>query len=64
MRLGNQTGSKSGGAGTTRRIKAVGDRNVPVPPEYRKVYESYTRSLSKTTEPAAKKPDSSKAMKK
>jgi hypothetical protein len=55
LRLGNQTGSRSGGAGTTRRIRSIDNRNVPVPPEYRKLYESYTRSLSKTSEPAAKK---------
>jgi hypothetical protein len=53
--LGNETGSKSGGSGTTRRIRAIGDGNVPVPPEYRKLYESYTRTLSKNPDPSAKK---------
>jgi hypothetical protein len=55
MHLGNDTGSKSGGAGTNRRIRAIDNRNVPVPPEYRKLYESYTRSLSKNPDPSAKK---------
>jgi hypothetical protein len=55
LRLGNETGSRSGGAGTTRRVRAVGDRNVPVPPEYRKIFESYTRSLSKNPDSPAKK---------
>ncbi|MGE5195327.1 MAG: hypothetical protein ACM3U2_22770 [Deltaproteobacteria bacterium] len=55
LRLGNETGSRSGGAGTTRRIHALDTRNVPVPPEYRRLYESYTRSLSKNPDPAAKK---------
>jgi len=55
LRLGNETGRREGGEGRTRAIRQMNTRNVPVPPEYRKLYESYTRSLSKQGDPAGDK---------
>ncbi len=52
LRLGNDTGRREEGEGKSRTIRQVGRRDVPVPPEYRKWVESYTRSLSKQSEPA------------
>ena len=55
LRLGNDTGRREEGEGKSRTIRQTGTRNIPVPPEYRKLYESYTRSLSKQSEPAKEK---------
>lgn len=63
LRLGNETGRRKSGEGKSRAIQNMNTRNVPVPPEYRKLYESYTRSLSKQADPATDKSGAAKAKK-
>ena len=64
MKLGNETIRRKGGAGAPRAIQQIGDRKVPVPPEYQKLVESYTRSLSKQADKPADKAATDKAKKK
>ncbi|HEY2249419.1 MAG TPA: hypothetical protein VGH74_00115, partial [Planctomycetaceae bacterium] len=66
MNLGNETQRRTGSVGQERAIEQIGAKNAPVPREYQKVWESYTRSLSKQTEKAdgkAKGPEKAKAAK-
>ncbi len=63
LRLGNASGRRAGGSGTTRQVPQYQGKNIPVPPEYRKQYESYTRSLSKQSEAAADKAGAAKTKK-
>lgn len=64
MRLGTETQRRDGSKGQARDIRQFGTRNVPVPPEYRKLYESYTRSLSKSAAKSAEKKAEDKGAKK
>jgi hypothetical protein len=50
MDLGSKTERRSGSVGKERAIEQVGAKNAPVPREYQKVWESYTRSLAKQAE--------------
>jgi hypothetical protein len=47
MNLGSETQRRAGGIGKERAIEQIGAKNAPVPREYEKVWQSYTRSLSK-----------------
>jgi hypothetical protein len=47
MDLGSETQRRSGSVGQERTIEQVGAKTAPVPREYQRVWESYTRSLSK-----------------
>ena len=47
MNLGNETQRRAGSVGKERAIEQIGAKNAPVPREYEKVWQSYTRSLSK-----------------
>jgi hypothetical protein len=64
MKLGNETSRRKGGVGAARTIQQIGKRDVPVPPEYQKLVESYTRSLSKQAEKPADKAAADKDKKK
>jgi hypothetical protein len=55
MKLGNETTSRKGGAAGSRTIQQIGGKNAPVPPEYQKLVESYTRSLSKQADKSGDK---------
>src|SRR5260370_10090431 len=62
-KLGNETNRRKGGAGAPRAIQQIGDRKAPIPPEYQKLVESYTRSLSKQADKPADKAATDKAKK-
>jgi hypothetical protein len=63
LNLGNDTGSRTGSAGTSRQTRQNAVRSIPVPPEYRKLYESYTRSTSKNADSSTEKANPGKAKK-
>lgn len=50
LEVGSETQRRSGSVGKERAIEQIGSKNVPPPREYQKIWESYTRSLSKTNE--------------
>ena len=47
MDLSSDTQRRNGSTGKERAIEQIGAKNAPVPREYEKVWQSYTRSLSK-----------------
>lgn len=46
LRIGSQPARRDGGHSVERRREAIGNRVLPIPPEYREQYEAYTKRLS------------------
>jgi hypothetical protein len=62
--LGSETQRRSGSVGKERAIQQIGTKSARPPREYEKIWESYTRSLSKTgekSEPKSKPADKTNA---
>ena len=58
--VGSETQRRSGSVGKERAIQQIGTKNAKPPREYEKIWESYTRSLSKSgekSEPKSKAAD-------
>lgn len=58
--VGSETNRRSGSVGKERAIQQIGTKNVPPPREYQKIWESYTRSLSKQSEKSEPKANDTK----
>lgn len=45
--LSNRTNKRTAKSGKTTRVNEAGDRKIPVPAEYRELFEEYTKDLAK-----------------
>ncbi|MGQ0635841.1 MAG: hypothetical protein ACT4QC_14615 [Planctomycetaceae bacterium] len=56
LRIGPETSRREGGGKVERRTQQIGARSIPLPPEYREQFETYTKRLNKASDGARDSP--------